>query len=524
MKELSDWKSRGYILALLILASQARSYSVEIIHTTANLSEARWRLASTTVGNKAIFAGGQTMTGTHYSNAVDIYDYGTGQWTTANLSQARCDLVGVTAGTKALFAGGYYTGYKWSNVIDIYDLETETWSKTYLPRPGHGMTAVALGSKVLFAGGTGQGAFVDIYDIETNTWARNNISAQRYNMASTTAGNKALLAGGNRGGTNFSNVDIYDLETDTWTLAHMSQAKLFVAGATVGSKALFAGGCTTGPVSTVDIYDDSTGTWSVDTMPGPLGEPVGTSVGNYAFFAGCWSSDSVHIYDDSTGLWDSLFLTGGERYSLTATSVGNQAMFAGGGDYGNYSSIVDIYTVIFEPVEVAVDIKPTNCPNPLNVKSKGVLPVAILGSGDFDVTTIDPASIVLEGVPAIRSNFEDVATPVTDGNECECTEEGPDGYLDLTLKFETQAIVEAIGNVNDGDVLPLTLEGVLLEEFTETPIRGEDCIVVRGKFKSLHGADINKDGLVNWLDFAVFADNWQQLSIVEDQPADVRKV
>ncbi len=86
---------------------------------------------------------------------------------------------------------------------------------------------------------------------------------------------------------------------------------------------------------------------------------------------------------------------------------------------------------------VNIDIKPTSCPNPLNVKSKGVLPVAILGSEEFDVNEIDVLSIRLAGISAIRSSFEDVATPPEDVNECECSTEGSDGYLDLTLKFET---------------------------------------------------------------------------------------
>ncbi len=162
---------------------------------------------------------------------------------------------------------------------------------------------------------------------------------------------------------------------------------------------------------------------------------------------------------------------------------------------------------------VFVDVKPRSCPNPLNVKSSGVLPVAILGSEDVDVNEIVETSILLEGVGAIRHSFEDVAAPVLDANDCNCTTDGPDGFLDLTLKFKTQEIVEVIGEVNDGDVLTLELTGVL---FGETPIEGADCIVVVGKFKPFNKADINKDGMVDTLDFTIIADNWLESTILED--------
>jgi N-acetylneuraminic acid mutarotase len=98
-------------------------------------------------------------------------------------------------------------------------------------------------------------------------------------------------------------------------------------------------------------------------------------------------------------------------------------------------------------------------------------------------------------------------------NECECTTAGPDGYTDLTLKFNNQEIVSALGDVNDGDVLPLILNGLL---YNETPIEGKDCIIVRGKAKSLHGADINKDGVVNMVDLAMVSEMWLQSAILED--------
>ncbi|MHC4546501.1 MAG: LamG-like jellyroll fold domain-containing protein [Planctomycetota bacterium] len=79
------------------------------------------------------------------------------------------------------------------------------------------------------------------------------------------------------------------------------------------------------------------------------------------------------------------------------------------------------------PILVDVDIKPGSCPNPLNVTSRGVLPVAILGSSDLGINTIVATSVRLAGVAPIRDSYEDVATEVSDANECECSTEGPDG-------------------------------------------------------------------------------------------------
>jgi hypothetical protein len=130
---------------------------------------------------------------------------------------------------------------------------------------------------------------------------------------------------------------------------------------------------------------------------------------------------------------------------------------------------------------VPLDIKPTSCPNPFNMGANGVLPVAILGSEEFDVESINVSSILLHGVAPIRSNYEDVSAPVVDAVEaCECTTAGPDGYVDLTLKFERQDIAAALEEVNDGDVIELTIEG---ETADGIAILGSDCIVIKKKGK-----------------------------------------
>lgn len=131
---------------------------------------------------------------------------------------------------------------------------------------------------------------------------------------------------------------------------------------------------------------------------------------------------------------------------------------------------------------VYVDIKPGSCPNPLNLKSKGVLPVAVLGAEEFDVTTIDPVTIRLspegieEGVSPIRWSYKDVATPF-EGVLCDCHDLNGDGYLDLTLKFKTQELVETLYLDEFAEqTIPLILTGNLKEGEGGTPIRGVDCI------------------------------------------------
>jgi uncharacterized repeat protein (TIGR01451 family) len=136
-------------------------------------------------------------------------------------------------------------------------------------------------------------------------------------------------------------------------------------------------------------------------------------------------------------------------------------------------------TPVGESIPVAIDIKPTSCPNPLNVKDNGVLPVAIVGTEDFDVTQVDPASVRLIDVAPLRWAFEDVVTPfeplLGKESQYDCTEEGPDGYLDLTLKFDTQEIVAALGEVYDREAIVLPLTG---NSYEGTPIVGEDVVII----------------------------------------------
>ena len=123
-----------------------------------------------------------------------------------------------------------------------------------------------------------------------------------------------------------------------------------------------------------------------------------------------------------------------------------------------------------------VDVKPGSDINPLNLKSNGVLPVAILGSEVFDVSLIDPDSLRLNGVAPLRWSYEDVHGP-SDMNMDPAMDNGdgemPDGYEDMTLKFSTQEIAATLGDVVRGDIVTLTMVGFF---FDGSSISGEETV------------------------------------------------
>ncbi len=135
-------------------------------------------------------------------------------------------------------------------------------------------------------------------------------------------------------------------------------------------------------------------------------------------------------------------------------------------------------------VTVNVDIKPGSCPNSLNAKSQGVLPVAIIGTEDFDVTRIRSGSVRLEGVAPIHSSIEHVGGSVKDLRDiCACSDDGDDAYdddkfPDLSLKFDTEDVINALGSMGGGGSRVLKITGELTNG---KKIQGMDCVLILGE-------------------------------------------
>jgi len=143
----------------------------------------------------------------------------------------------------------------------------------------------------------------------------------------------------------------------------------------------------------------------------------------------------------------------------------------------------------------SVDIKPGSCQSPLNVRSRGVLPVAILGTEGFEVETINPDTLMIhregfDSLKPIRYSYEDVGAP-SEGDPCVCEDldgneidedSGGDGIMDLTLKFSVPELVDGLGlqDVESREIIPLT---ILWESEDGTPLRGEDCVKIINPMK-----------------------------------------
>lgn len=129
---------------------------------------------------------------------------------------------------------------------------------------------------------------------------------------------------------------------------------------------------------------------------------------------------------------------------------------------------------------VSLDLKPRSCPNAFNREKEGVLPAAILGGPDLDVLEIDPSSLLLEGVAPLWWSYEDTAAqPGVVGSETsclDCGEGGPDGFTDLTLKFDAREIAALLGGEGRGDCVLLNLTGSLKEEYGGRKLAGDDTL------------------------------------------------
>lgn len=166
----------------------------------------------------------------------------------------------------------------------------------------------------------------------------------------------------------------------------------------------------------VTVYDGPNGTGNVlATVPvekqyntcGESGDPSGA-------FA-CW--DPVGVTFSGTafsvnfgGSWNQ---TGFDDITLGSATPGEEVLGA---------------------QEIGIDIKPGSDRNSINPKSKGVIPVAILGSATFDVATVDVTALTFG--PDGATPAHDLTDPAVYADHLQ--DVNSDGLMDLVTHYRTQ--------------------------------------------------------------------------------------
>ena len=357
-----------------------------------------------------------------YFNAVEVYDPKTNIWT------ARAPL----PAPKAYAAAGVVDSTLYivdGTSVEAYDPHSNTWtSKAAMPTPRWGL-AVPVVDGILYAIGGFRPAFTNIefntveaYEPKTNSWTtKSPMPTNRCCMVAGVIDGLIYVAGGTRtvghGGTEtFATLEVYDPKTDTWTTkSSMPTHRSGAASGVINSELYVIGGTLNRQAdlikSTVEAYDSETDTWrTVVSIPTPR------------LFAGAGAMD------------DTLYVVGG--YPALAV---NEA---------------------FSPfLSVAIDIKPGDANNTINLRSNGTILVAILSTAEFGATTVDPATVKLAGAPVATQGRGTPMTSVADLNR--------DGRLDLLLHFRTQ----------DLELEPAATEVVLKgRTFSGELIRGVDSV------------------------------------------------
>jgi hypothetical protein len=272
-----------------------------------------------------------------------------------------------------------------------------------------------------------------------------------------------------------------ELTVDAWVRATNPGAHRYIVSKGANACAAASYALYTGPGGGLTFYisDGSTVTMSTD---------AGTGVwdGQWHHVAGTFDGATARLYVDGLAVGGGTAALSGIGYGLPSGNdllIGNYAESACPGVgfslansaidevelYSRALSATEIWDIFnagsngrCKMLEVAIDIKPGSDTNCFNINGHGVIPVAILGTRDFDVSRVDPATLSFGGL-GVRVRGKK-------GPLCSFGDSNADGYPDLVCHFEDDPNYWAPGN---GEA---SLTGKLLPEFGANAFEGSGPI------------------------------------------------
>lgn len=288
------------------------AYNNLLAHSVATrFTYPKWWIDATTVGDYAIFGGGHEggvdSSGHYiYHPQVDAYNASLTHYTPTAFSIARVRYAATTVGNYALFGGGDYeyatSAEIFYNTVDVYDNSLTKTTTTPLSMERTMLAATTVGNYGLFAGGVNdiyRTARIDVYDSYLTQQSLIYLSVARYHLAATTIGGYAIFGGGRIGASTIvDTVDAFDVSLTRLVLSSLSQPRYQLTATNLNDYAVFGGGwyiknISTGdyyPTTVVDAYDKSLTRIIPQALSQGRTSVAATTINNYALFGGGYTS------------------------------------------------------------------------------------------------------------------------------------------------------------------------------------------------------------------------------------------
>lgn len=283
--------------------------------------------------------------------------------TVTPLSDARQYLMGGSVGNYAVFAGGQKS-YTDQTTVYAYDASLTLTTPTALSAVPNGSTnAPSVGDYVLFGplGETGSGnnpSIMNAYNASLTRSTPTSLSQGRVTPGQAHLGTAyALVAGGgygNGGSTSSTRVDAYNTSLTRTTVTALSVGRQYACGVSGDNYVLMAGGdaIVSNQVvfySTVDAYNNTLVRSIPTTLSVARQHACGVSVGGYMLVIGGSRSNATYstidAYNNSLTRSTPISLSVA-RDSILGTNLGRYAILLGGrsGSSFTWEKIAEMYT------------------------------------------------------------------------------------------------------------------------------------------------------------------------------------
>lgn len=319
-----------------------------------SMDKARGRLAAATVGNYALFGGGQgdyVNTSYHEFNTVEGYDTALTKVSAIDdMTYSVGKLAAASVGNYAVFAGGNELNNQTSYSGDAYGSSLTKTTPTILSGAYSEIRGSSVGDYALFAGGICNGVLRRVVDVVNSSLTQESslyLPIKLRSCKSTKTQKHALFAGGISSSSSVvyqKYVVAFDSSLTRSLPTDLSDT-MCVCGAVTGDYALFINNSST----TVDAYDSALTKTAIDALNAiPVSYCSGASIGEYALFVSC-ARDSVAfdssltrtIFEDDQSAIGAIM-----SYGPTVSAVlGNYALFTGGDSAATPESAVITYKI-----------------------------------------------------------------------------------------------------------------------------------------------------------------------------------